>query len=277
MNLISSDRQLVEYLGRPAQGSLGNNTERQTKNGSSTFNNENEHSSIESPNKTSSFYNSKLNSPSKMEEKCDPPLEKSRSTSRGPTARWTMKFKAIPTYTDKEIVNILEEFKAKYPLTDKNVVDNSENTCDLPDRKLETFPLINGNTNSIFIDPSLNTSQKSQMFKTSIYNKLIPNKMNNTVSGKMTKPKKRLNKPSTTKFGPYLNFDYEGFNRVIEIKNPKIKKNLEDIKYYGPFFSHCPSCKNRNLEFYQTMETNQCLKLLQFLKKTRVKSHLNPK
>jgi hypothetical protein len=126
------------------------------------------------------------------------------------------------------------------------------------------------------------------MFKSSIYSLLLPNKFNKTnmnlsSSGKegintmnsSTRSKSTLKNKTGSDFGPFLNFNYAEYNKKIEIKNPEVKKVLEDIDYYGPYFSHCPSCRNKNLEFYQTLEPHHCLSILNHLKKTRKKPKFN--
>ena len=65
-------------------------------------------------------------------------------------------------------------------------------------------------------------------------------------------------------------FHNKEFDKVIEITNPKIKRDLELINYYGPLYTHCKFCNNRNLEFYKNSEPNQTLKLLQYLKKIKL-------
>jgi hypothetical protein len=63
----------------------------------------------------------------------------------------------------------------------------------------------------------------------------------------------------------------------VKINNPIIQKNLENINFYGPFYSYCPPCLNRNLDFYNNLEENQCLKLIQYIRKIRKKNILNIK
>ena len=53
------------------------------------------------------------------------------------------------------------------------------------------------------------------------------------------------------------------------IKNKIIDRNLENINFYGPHCSFCPSCKTKNLEFYNYMEPNQCLELINHIKNYR--------
>jgi hypothetical protein len=79
------------------------------------------------------------------------------------------------------------------------------------------------------------------------------------------------------KFGPFLNLDFDSFYKKTKINNPVIQKNLEFINFYGPYYSYCPPCLNRNLEFYNNLEPNHCLKLIQYIKKLRKKNILNIK
>jgi hypothetical protein len=69
----------------------------------------------------------------------------------------------------------------------------------------------------------------------------------------------------------YLNVSHEEFVKLKPIYNPKIKEKLETINNYGPHYSHCPPCRNKNTDFYNKMETNQCLKLLNYLHSVRKK------
>lgn len=151
-----------------------------------------------------------------------------------------------------------------------------------------------GNKDNDASDRNFNSTQKNSMFRSSIYSNLMPtnnkdykkkyqslNKYNNsnenesdlnTSLHKLSKSKIK-NKPHQTTYGPFLNIDYK-FDKKIEIKNPEIKRSLEDINYYGPYFSHCPICRFKNLDFYQTMEPHQCLKLLSYIKLKRSNLHL---
>ena len=61
------------------------------------------------------------------------------------------------------------------------------------------------------------------------------------------------------------------FDTPIEITNPKIKRDLELINYFGPHNSNCLVCKKRNMDFYTNSEPNQTLILLNYLKKIKLK------
>ena len=63
----------------------------------------------------------------------------------------------------------------------------------------------------------------------------------------------------------------------VEITNPDIKKRLEEINYWGPFYPYCFIGRKKNLLFYKTMEQNQCITLLNYLKKIKVKPKIGIK
>jgi hypothetical protein len=153
--------------------------------------------------------------------------------------------------------------------------------------------------NSLIEKENYTITQKNSMFRSSIYTSLMSNKTNTNFKNTNTiinnnnnnnmnmeyeimdnynnntfgKTKGKINKnksKSVSVYGPFLNINNE-YDQEIEIKNPEIKKSLEDINYYGPYFSHCPICRHKNLDFYQTLEPHQCMKLLNYLKIKRSK------
>ena len=107
--------------------------------------------------------------------------------------------------------------------------------------------------------------EKKDVFKTTLFNNMLPYRDN-----KIKYNNKPMIKMDINNFeSPFLHSTTAEFNRMIEITNPKINEKLSSIQYWGPYFSHCPPCRNKSLNFYQTMETNQCLTLLDYLRKVR--------
>ena len=107
--------------------------------------------------------------------------------------------------------------------------------------------------------------EKKDVFKTTLFNNMLPYRDN-----KIKYNNKPLVKMDINNFeSPFLHSTTAEFNRMIEITNPKINEKLSSIQYWGPYFSHCPPCRNKSLNFYQTMETNQCITLLDYLRKVR--------
>jgi hypothetical protein len=223
----------------------------------------------------------------------------------------TKKFNTNHNITDKEKRTILEHYRNMYSIKKSSNMKISDTNIKPTDKKFPFFPVIsgqgginnirttlatNGNDNmktqSNFTDrispdqkETISTSQKNSMFRSSIYTNLMSNNTSNNFSKTATKidhdhgmnstlnknMKGKVNKSkSQTTYGPFLNINNE-FDKEIEITNPEIKRSLEDINYYGPYFSHCPACRHKNLDFYQTMEPHQCMKLLNYIKKSRSK------
>jgi len=77
---------------------------------------------------------------------------------------------------------------------------------------------------------------------------------------------------SKTEYGPFLNIVRN--IKKVEIKNKEVKDLVEECNNFGPYFSHCPSCNNRNLEFYQNMKSDNALKLLKFIRDYRYKKEI---
>ena len=225
--------------------------------------------------------------------------EESEVQTRSITNRpkYTMSLKPKKEVNEKEIVSILEDFRSLYPIKTNNfqaVITNIDGNNKVSSgvgsssggKDLNMFNktftssfkggfrsgsmpnIINQGLHGI---KHLKPYQKQEMFKQAIYNKLIPSKTKLSFSSRNIQiPKKHEEeKTSTTKYGPFLNSDNEIFNRKIEITNPLVKKHLESINYFGPYYSYCPPCRNRNMEYYKNLEPNQCIEIIKCIKKEK--------
>ena len=120
-------------------------------------------------------------------------------------------------------------------------------------------------------------SNKENVLKNSIYSNLLPGKGSNQMSNKNINKKRNLSLPKLNKatFSPekttsiFLNRPYE-YDAPLEITNPKIKRDLELINYFGPRYTNCHICRRRNIEFYQNSEPKQTLILLNYLKRVKL-------
>ena len=168
---------------------------------------------------------------------------------------------------DKLISSKLDEYRTKYDLN-KYMKDIKNKKEEDKNKKLPNIPQIENleerQSNYMHFLKTRSTNDKERVLKSSIYYNLI-GKHNDDNTKKMKKIKL---KPLQSE-NIYL-FHNEEFDKVIEITNPKIKRDLELINYYGPLYTHCKFCNNRNLEFYKNSEPNQTLKLLQYLKKIKL-------
>jgi len=80
----------------------------------------------------------------------------------------------------------------------------------------------------------------------------------------MTKPKIQQTKTKTKELGQFLNINSNV--KKLELKNKDVKELFEEINNFGPYFSHCPSCNNKNISFYQNMKSENAIKLLSYLR-----------
>ena len=187
--------------------------------------------------------------------------------------------KSRKEYSDREILNILENYRNAYPITERVSVLDLEKQ-----KESELLYSENGGNNIIenlikgynaFENVyKLKKNDRIDAFRQSIYNKIIPPNVRAQSSKVRSTSKKKLEKFEESKFGPFLNSNSEAFNKRIEINNPIIKKYLESINYFGPYFSYCPPCRNRNMEFYNKMNHNEAIKLMQYLKKVKGKDNI---
>ena len=192
------------------------------------------------------------------------------------------RFREKHNYLDKEVIGILDDFKMAYPILIKekdkennNEINKNKDENKLRNRNSLTFHEIKSrNTNNIISFPNLklkNNNKRQITFRQNIFTNLLPSKQKyNTVS------KLEGNKTFTDfykiKGDLYLNSYNELFDKKVSINNPLILKYLEGINFYGPYFSYCPPCGNKNLEFYKNLEQKQCLQIIQQIKKNKGKN-----
>ena len=213
-------------------------------------------------------------------------------------SRVKSKNKSKSQLNDKEIYNILEDFKTAYPIKEKlqqlytktNYYNTDIKSESNNDNKYLTNELTMTNPKKIIINNNYNNNiketngrntffssiknqqlfKRKNVFRQNVFNNLVSNNAS-SVDTKFQK-KKKLKIEINEKINPFLGTDYKNFIKKIEINNPIVNKNLESINYYGPYFSHCPPCYNRNLNYYKNLEINQCLEIIHHIKKNRMKN-----
>jgi len=209
-------------------------------------------------------------------------------------------FKKKGQLSEKEINTLMDDYKTAYPIKEKlkelyitsnyyNANKNNNETVshDLnqnDENKListkKTFNSIDTtshkNQKHIFIHTNKKLINKKQKtFRQNIFNNLSPSvdnsfySFNKNLLNKLSKSNKIINIYNENKNGK----DISKMNEV-NINHPIVKKSIESINYYGPYFSYCPSCRNKNLEYYNKMEPNQCIGLIHFIKKVRNKNEM---
>lgn len=206
-----------------------------------------------------------------------------------PSQNFNMKMSSFPLISQNQKHNIRKSNFNNNNINNENTAGNTQANYNREANIYNTNSNFSENKN--FENDNFNATQKNSMFRSSIYSNLMPtgtqfykkrsptsnniksteidSQLSNSVNN-LSKSKAKNKTSSQTTYGPFLHIDNK-FDKKIEIKNPDIKRSLEDINYYGPYFSHCPICRFKNLDFYQTMEPHQCLKLLSYIKMKRSK------
>ena len=172
---------------------------------------------------------------------------------------------------DKLISSKLDEYRTKYDLN-KYMYDIKNRRNIDKEKKMNNILTPNNKDREMNYRQFLKTrtqNDKEHVLKSSIYYNLISKDSSNDDDIKLKTSLKKKNLKPLKPSSIFLNHNKE-FDKVIEITNPKIKRDLELINYYGPLYTHCKLCNNRNLEFYQNSEPNQTLKLLHFLKRIKL-------
>ena len=95
-------------------------------------------------------------------------------------------------------------------------------------------------------------NKKQKTFRQNIFNNLSPGIDNILFYSINRDISKKLN--NINRSNKIININKENklndMNNISDINNPIIKKNIESINFFGPYFSFFPSCRSKNMEFY---------------------------
>ena len=301
LKIMVKDKNMLKYMGTGQTGEINN---KNNANVNKTYNifitrNENEKAL---PNIKKSFdKNDKIDelskTPQKIDEEKNPENiiteEHVNELSASKESKTKIRTKPKNEYMDKEINDILEDFKINYPIknklqelydktnfySSKNSFNHSMTKDKIGDssttKNLRANSIVNSNKNGIDLDSKFsrnifyNTIKNQQIFKRK--NVIRQNVFNNLISNKENIITKSTSYKAPSKLNPIVFSDYKNFIKKIKVKNSLVNRNLESINFYGPYFSYCPPCYNKNIEYYNNLEVNQCVGLLHHIKKMKTK------
>ena len=197
--------------------------------------------------------------------------------------------------SEKEINALMDDYKAAYPIKEKlnelyitsnyynknknetyyndlnELNSNEENKLISTKKSYNSISSTNRlMTKRVFIHTNKKIMNKKQKtFRQNIFNNLSP-PIDNTFYSFNKEKLKKIN-ISNKLFNIIQNKTNKNsdISKLSEITNPIIKRNIESINYYGPYFSFCPSCRSKNMEYYNNMEPKQCLEIIHLIKKVR--------
>ena len=162
-----------------------------------------------------------------------------------------------------EIENIFEDLKDKYPIKKKlgQLFPYYNFEEDKKDKRIN-FSYDNQNVakKSMLVENSIAKSKlkKIKKMEKNIYNNLfLKNKNLASINSRLSRNQND-------------DFDYKRKNRVKlmkkELNDPRIFNLLKNVNLYGPYFSYCPYCFDKNIDFYKNIGRKQCLSLLNYIK-----------
>ena len=176
--------------------------------------------------------------------------------------------------SENEVENIFTEYNKRYPIKEKlfdlfphRIVNNIINrNINLNSYKHKSLSI---NNNKTKIDELINKEKgirkKVNNIRNSIFSSLLSSSSPSSV--RIKKPTSPIPKNNINSF--INNVKNQSFDKKIKIKSKLVKNLLKKVNYYGPYFSHCPQCRNRNINFYNELEENQSIKFLKFIQEKK--------
>ena len=188
----------------------------------------------------------------------------------------SFRFKPKNDYGDDHAKLIMEDYKVAYPIKEKMenlMIDYSNNLKNFEDSK-DNNKILNDNdmTSTNKSINSKDSKTNSLLQKINLYNKIEKLKIQRSFRqnifsiDKLKKNDDNKDNKSKISFLDSKTRKHKNSSKIFEIKNKNIEKNIKSINYYGPHFSFCSLCKIKNMDFYNRMEPNQCLELINHIK-----------
>ena len=168
-----------------------------------------------------------------------------------------------------EVENIFDELKEKFPIKNKlkELFPHYNLDKDTKDKKNNySYDKHNKNKISKFFGNHATTSKSKYLKKMekNIYNNLFSRDNKISFSNGQNIIKNNNN-----------DFEYKKKNRVKimkkELNDPRIFNLLQNLNSYGPYFSYCPCCYDKNISFYKNIGRKQCISLLNYIKDDKLK------
>ena len=111
----------------------------------------------------------------------------------------------------------------------------------------------------------ITTEKKKNDINKNIYVQLTTNKTINSDKIKVRRAQSAITKNYNKKY-----LEKENYNRrKLYIKDRYAMNQIESINFYGPYFSYCPECGPRNLDFYKNIDTNTLIEIVGQIKKNK--------
>jgi hypothetical protein len=157
-------------------------------------------------------------------------------------------------------------------LSEENKSNKFLNTNSLktPRTRTETGTSINTRILSAFpLSAKASHTQRSITYINSNANTVCTQSSNRGKTNRSQIKKESKRNPLETN-GFLFNDYYEKYNNNFEIKDDNVNKLYKEVKV-GPYATQCPSCNRRNLEFYDQLNPQTAMTVLNLFKKNKIK------
>jgi hypothetical protein len=122
----------------------------------------------------------------------------------------------------------------------------------------------NNNFSPINIDTiRLNTAKEMERNKSNLMT------LDNMSRNKIRSPK--FSKAVSISRHDFLFIEKDKYEKKITIADPQVNKLQKEVQL-GPYFSHCPTCNNKNLEFYDNLKPDMAMKILNIMRDEKFKT-----
>ena len=195
----------------------------------------------------------------------------------------------ISSKKDLDLNNLFSDYQIKFPIKEKlkklfpkrilssineknidlNESYNEYRSSNEIDIKNHINKIIKNNkkSNHLIKRNELSPKKKKKILTNNIYSKLL-----SFSDSKIKKnPNKIINENSIKDKNNsiFLNDNSEDFYKKKNFNNKFIKTLLESINNFGPYYSYCPPCKNKNIDFYNRLGKDKSIQLIKFIKKLK--------
>ena len=278
LEILAKDTKFLNYVGKGGSGGNGSDSSCMSKSYNSFKNNKNNNTLTNYNNYFAKNNNKYLKTCSNINKENNTnfrnkffnaliPKKKNNITKychKTPKKRRYISLKD-KSLNEKEIINIMDELQINYPIKEK--LDDLFPAEELQKIKIKNLMLKTQKNKSKSLKlhcPYLKTEKSKNIIKDNIFVNLIS-------SYKNIKTKNDdifIENDNSKKYSDDPGIFLMKLKKEIS-KRPVVNKHLERINFYGPFFSYCPPCGVRNLNFYEKLPLHQLIRFTNIIKNYR--------
>lgn len=179
------------------------------------------------------------------------------------TTKKNLKLQRNKTLGEKQLNNILSELQINFPIKEKLKELFPENLIKTINIKTKTIENKICNNNVKY--PAIKPEKRKNNFRQNIFVNLVSSKDKHKSKRVQSAFMKNTYKKDDDFFLKKINNNF---------KDEAIINQLESINFFGPYYSYCPPCGNRNIDFYKNLDKNKLIQIVQQIKKIRTKGIL---